>query len=442
MTEFEEYQAFVNSKLRVQQPKGLLAPTKLNKHLRPFQRHLVKRSLELGRSALFASTGLGKTLMQLVFAAEVCRQQQGKALIVAPLAVSSQTIAEARKFEVADVSYAPQRRDIKTQVSITNYERFERFDMDEFCVVVLDESSILKSFDGKLRRLLVDSCRRVPYRMCATATPAPNDFVELGNHAEFLGICNFEEMLATYFVHDGGILLSEKGGAGGWRLKRHAVRDFWRWIAGWASVLQHPKDLGFEETGYDLPPLNVKQIMVKNEWLNYDGLLSRLAGTLSERRQARKHSIEDRVHAALKIIESKTEPWLVWCALNREAEEIARLLPDALEVRGSDTQERKAERLLGFCNGKPRILVTKPRIGGFGMNWQHCSNMVFLGLNDSFEQMFQSIRRCWRFGQIKAVDVYVVLSAQEGDVLRNIQRKEKDYTTMMGELSRLMTCGT
>jgi hypothetical protein len=376
--------------------------------------------------------------MQLSWADCICEKTKKPVLILAPLATAHQTVQEAAKFGIKGAAYAGSQADASSRIAVSNYDRLDKFDPEEFGGIVLDESSILKSMDGSTRTALINAFVDTSYRLCCTATPAPNDFTELGNHSEFLGVMSFQEMLPTYFVHDGSHLAMDTGFRG-WRLKRHAVGAFWRWVSSWATMLGHPRDLGFEEKGYDLPPFVKHQITVEGETSQKSGfLLTPLAESLSERLGARQQSVEVRAKAAADLVATKSdEPWIIWCGLNVEAELVTKLISNATDVRGSMKIEDKIKYLLGFCKGNPRILVTKPKIAGFGMNWQHCSNVVFLGLNDSFEQMFQAIRRCWRFGQTRPVNVFIVTSACEGNVLKNVERKERDYAKMLEQLSAL-----
>jgi hypothetical protein len=336
---------------------------------------------------------------------------------------------------------------VRTSIVVTNYDRIEKFDLSQFCGIVLDESSIIKSHESATRRLLIELCRDMPYRLCCTATPAPNDYVELGNHAEFLGVLNQKEMLATWFVHEGSIRATNGQNHGSkpiaeWRLKGHAERDFWRWVSTWAVMIRHPRDLGYVEPGYDLPPLIKRQITVSVEHRPSieTGLLFQMeANTLGERLGARRDSIGPRVAAAAEIVNAATDrPWLLWCHLNNEASALVKAIPDAIEVRGSDAAELKAERLLAFANGKARVLISKPSIAGWGMNFQVCADMVFVGLNDSFEQLFQAIRRCWRFGQTKPVTAYMIASELEGAVVANLEAKEQAAEEMADGMAEHM----
>lgn len=431
------YRDFLNTKSSARAPSGFGAD--LSRSLFPFQRDVTALALSRGRAAIFAGTGLGKTLMQLAWA-DAVRANRGPVLILTPLAVAQQTVAEAARFGITNVRYAADASDADA-ITVTNYDRFDRFDLSAFAGIVLDESSILKSHDGATRRALTDACQAIPMRLCCTATPAPNDYTELGQHAEFLGVLSAKEMLATWFVHDGSIRATNVGNHGGkpvadWRLKRHAERDFWRWVSSWGTLVTRPSDLGYDDAGYVLPPLTKRQVTVAVDYESDGTLFPLQANTLSERLQARRDSIEARVAAAAKIVNAHHDrPWLVWCNLNAEEEALVRAIPGSVAVRGTDDRDTKAERLLGFCNGAPRVLITKPSVAGFGMNWQHCADIVFVGLNDSFEQLYQAIRRCWRFGQSKPVTAHLVASELEGAVVANLDAKEAAFEAMQRALS-------
>ncbi len=434
------YRQFIEEKMRLAPTVGITEGPLLPKALFPFQRAIVERHLRLGRGAIFAGTGLGKTGMQLAWADAIERVTGARTLILTPLAVAEQTIAEAKLFEIEGVAYAPDQSKACSRIVVTNYDRADKFDPNAFGAVVLDESSILKSHDSKTRMALTEAFAKHRFRLCCTATPAPNDFVELGNHSEFLGILSDKEMLATYFVHDGA--MRAEGGSDGWRLKRHAERDFWGWLASWATFLRHPRDIGFEQAGYDLPPLIKRQVTVAVDYapsLDSGTLFPIAARTLGERIGARRQSLSNRVEAASHIVNAQPHrPWLVWCNLNSEAAALERAIPGSLQVQGSDERVLKTARLLGFCRGEPRVLISKPSIAGFGLNYQHCADQVFVGLNDSFEQLFQAIRRCWRFGQNKPVNVYLIASELEGAVTANLDAKERDYETMAASLAEHM----
>lgn len=612
----DSYRDFLAGKARSFAPAGLSGLPEIHPSLFPFQRAIVERHLRLGRGAIFAGTGLGKTLMQLSWADAVERSTGGQILALTPLAVAHQTVAEAERFGIAGVSYAKSGDDAGSRIVVTNYDRMERFDPSRFAGVILDESSILKTHDSRTRIGLTDSFAGHRFKLACTATPAPNDWTELGNHSEFLGVMSEKEMLATFFVHDGAVRAGESG-ADGWRLKRHARRDFWGWVASWATMIRHPREIGFEQDGYDLPPLVKRQVTVPVEYRPSveTGLLFPVeAKTLGERLGAKRDSIEARVRAAYETVaanlfcdklaacgsqntqsadarntnpmqpsasgegppagrQKKTQntcastasvtlrsssapgnsrtrstrqsasdigetpnmqsaagrplgcglvtksemsasalssglaltnmtpssllkgvdaqsaafsrptlpvtdctlttvilperseassaahatlasessettrtcsteplnicskpglrPWIVWCQLNSEQDALEKAFGDlAFSIRGADSNDAKLDRHERWLKGERPVLITKMQIFGFGMNWQHCRDMVFVGLNDSFEQLFQAIRRCWRFGQTQPVMVHFIASELEGAVVANLDAKERDYEAM------------
>jgi len=321
-------------------------------------------------------------------------------------------------------------------VYVTNYAKLDHFDLSAFGGLVLDESSILKSHDGKTRQRLIDLSQSIPFRMAATATPAPNDFMELGNHAEFLGVMRYSEMLAMFFVHDGGE--TQK-----WRLKGHAQSEFWKWMASWSVMLRKPSDLGYPDDGYDLPPLMTQQHQVAVEYrpdIDAGTLFPIEARTMQERIGARRSSMADRVAMAAQIVATKPDrPWVLWCQLNDESEALVAAIPGAVEIRGSFDEDEKERRLVNFSEGRIRVLISKPSLSGFGMNWQHCSDTVFVGLNDSFEQVYQAIRRFWRFGQSRPVTAHFIASELEGAVVANLRRKEADAEHMAAQMVARMS---
>lgn len=432
-----DYADFLSAKTPDAPPSGMRSVPAMPSCLKPFQAAIVDWALRRGRAALFEGTGLGKTVQQLAWASAVAKAEDSRVLILTPLAVAEQTVAEAAKFGIGGVSYAADQRAVG-RITVTNYERFDKFDISQFAGVVLDESGIIKNQDGKTRALLTEACRGTPWRLCCTATPAPNDYTELGQHAEFLGVMDAKEMLAMFFVHDGAIRADDHSQTNdGWRLKRHAAKDFWRWLASWSVMVRHPRDLGFDDPGYDLPPLTLTQITVAADYQPTAGMLFPMpASSLGERIGVRKDTAEARVKAAVDIVSAAPdEPWLIWCNLNSEADAIEAMLPKALQVAGRHPMETKVSRLLGFKKGEPPILVSKPSLAGHGMNWQHCSRMVFVGLTDSFEQVYQAIRRCWRYGQARPIDVYFVASELEGAVVANLRRKEQAFDAMLDAMS-------
>lgn len=427
----KEYEKFLAKKAVMAPPCGFDPVLKMPSAIKPFQSDIVTWACRRGRAAIFAGTGLGKTLMELTWAANVAAKTGGRVLIFTPLAVAEQTVNEAKKFGIDGVAYAADDSQITTPIVITNYDRRDKFDLSEFAGIVLDESGIIKDHVSKTRRDLTDACRDTPYLLCGSATPAPNDWTELGQHSEFLGVMSAKEMLAMFFVHDGAVRANNDG-EDDWRLKSHARSDFWRWMASWAVMIRHPRDLGYDEPGYDLPPLNMHQVTVSTNGTAPEGMLFAMeARTLQERLAARRSSIDERIAAAVGIVAQKPdEPWLIWCNLNAEADALAKAIPGAVNVQGSDKPDVKTRNLLGFVTGAPRILVSKQSIAGRGMNYQHCANMIAVGLNDSFEQLYQAVRRCWRFGQSRDVHCYLIASDMEGAVVANLQAKERKHDEM------------
>jgi hypothetical protein len=342
-------------------------------------------------------------------------------LILAPLAVAEQTVREAVKLGLV-VTHLRESGDSgdaadNAGLFVTNYDRLERFSCVRWGGVVLDESSILKSYTGAIRTMVIGATASVVYKLACTATPSPNDHTELGNHAEFLGVMTRTEMLASFFMHDGGDTQE-------WRLKGHAQRDFWRWVAGWAIMMRSPADIGFRADGYTLPALTVIPHLLQTGIVRDGYLFAMPATTLEDQRTARRETLAARVAKVAELVNASAEPWLIWCELNDEGDALAAAIADAVEVAGSDNDEDKADRMLGFADGRYRSLITKPKIAGFGMNWQHCARIAFVGLSHSWEQFYQAIRRCWRFGQLRAVEVHVISTDLESEILINIQHKQ------------------
>ena len=417
-----DYLGFLKNKLITVEPTGFVTDGQLNPELFPFQADIVRWALSKGRAAIFAGTGLGKTFMQSEWGRLVADHTGGDVIRLAPLAVSQQTVREAAKFGIT-VHLCQEMKDVKPGINITNYDRMDKFDMSHFSGVILDESSILKAQTGTIRSEIIEVFKYTPYKLACTATPAPNDHMELGNHAEFLGVMKTKEMLSMFFVHDSSDTAK-------WRLKGYAQKDFWQWVASWAVMLTNPKDLGYSEDQYNLPDLRIHQITVETE-APVESLFATEALTLQERQAARRDSISDRVKACADLINQSNEPWIIWCNLNSESEELKRMIDDSVEVKGSDNRSHKENSMIGFSSGEIKKLVTKPSIAGFGMNWQHCNKMAFVGLSDSFEQYYQAVRRCWRFGQTDPVDVYIITAETEGAVKANIERKERDFEAML-----------
>jgi len=424
-----DYETFVRDKLQFIPPSGMENPPALHPSLYPHQRDLTRWALQRGRAALFADTGLGKTAMQLEWARHVPVK---RVIILAPLAVAAQTVAEGKRLGI-EVRECRDGSEVQDGITITNYERLHRFDPRMFGGVVLDESSIIKHHDAKTLRLLLDAFAQTPWKLCATATPAPNDYTELGTHAEFLGICTRAEMLSEFFTHDGGETQT-------WRLKKHARAEYWRWVASWAALVQKPSDLGYDDAGYALPPFTITQHTTpadQDEVFASGQLFAFEAQTLMERRQARKSTVGARVRAVAKLVNADSEPWIVWCDLNAESEALVAAIDGAVEVRGSQSIDEKESRLRAFSAGTTRVMVTKPSIAGFGLNWQHCARVAFVGVTDSWEAYYQAVRRCWRFGQKQNVQVHIFSSEMEGAVVANLARKESDAAKMAAELSAM-----
>lgn len=420
-----DYEDFVKSKRRSELATGH-QPGDLNEYLKPFQHAVVSWAVRRGRAAIFADTGLGKTIMQLSWADEVQSHTGGKVLILAPLAVSEQTIEEGSKFGI-EVKRVPLGEDVPSAgVWITNYERMDAIDFADLHGIVLDESSILKAHDGKTRQRIITSSQGVPYRLSCTATPSPNDFEELGNQCEFLGVMTRTEMLATYFVND-------TGDTGTWRLKGWGQSRFWEWMGTWAVVIRNPSDIGFDGSEYILPAPDYVEHVVEVD--QSGDLFAKPAQTMLERRKAQRDSIEARCKALADVVNAESyEHWLIWCHLNDEAELLQSLIPGSVNVQGSDSVEVKTQGMMDFTHGKLRVLISKPKICGFGMNWQHCARMAFVGLDDSFEKFYQAVRRCYRFGQKRNVKVHLFTAENEGQILANLKRKEVQHHEMSANM--------
>jgi len=428
----DSYSQFLQNKKIVEVPTGLKEIPELNPMLFDFQKDIVRWALKRGRASIFADCGMGKTPMQLEWAKHVSDYTKGSVLILAPLAVSQQTIREGTKFHIhieelkADTLGNP-------GIYITNYEKLHKFNLSWFKGIVLDESSILKSYTGKFRNMIIEESKYIPYRLACTATPAPNDFVELGNHSEFMGAMSRTEMLSMFFINDAQNKDGEK-----WRLKKHAVGLFFEWVASWAVMITKPSDLGYEDGDFTLPELKINHIVVEEETPTDGFLFPMEARTLQERQSARRNSINKRATKAAEIANSSEDIFLQWGNLNPECDMMAKLTDGAVQVAGANKNEVKEKRLLGFSNSDYKSLVSKPKIAGHGMNWQNCHNIIFVGLSDSYEQYYQAVRRCWRFGQTETVNVYIITSQLEGAVVRNIERKEKQAQEMAKEMVKYM----
>lgn len=437
-----DYNTFINSKRVKVEPSGFDPSGELNSYLFPFQRDITRWALRRGKAALFEDCGLGKSIQELVWGHEVFKHTNQPVLMFAPLAVSQQTKREAAKFGIDNVHVVEDQSQIKPGINITNYEKIHRFKPAGFGGLILDESSILKSYGGKTRKLLQGFADNIAYRLAATATPAPNDLIELSNHSEFLDVMSGKEIIALYFTQDGNSTTK-------WRLMRHAetskpgLPSFWEWMGQWAVALRTPSDLGYEDGDFTLPPLYIEQVTVKTDSPLEGMLVPVEAKTMDERRKARRASLPDRVAACAEYANDlKDECFVVWCDLNDESTALTKAIDGAVEVRGSDKPETKEERLLAFSNGDIRVLVSKPSIAGHGMNWQHCHHTEFVGLSDSFEQFYQALRRFYRFGQTNPVKARVITSQLEGAVVHNIKRKEAQAAVMMNQIVKNMSVYT
>jgi superfamily II DNA or RNA helicase len=423
-----DYSDFIAAKLSRVPPTGLQDVGEIAGPLFPHQEPLVRWALARGRAAIFADTGLGKTRMQLSWADAIYRTTGAHTLILAPLAVAAQTVREGADMGLT-ITHCREMSDVRDGINITNYDRLHKFNPSWFGAVVLDESSIIKHHTSRTLKTLLDAFRDTQFKLCATATPAPNDWTELGTHAEFLGICTQSEMLAEYFVHDSSKTQD-------WRLKGHARELFWRWVATWAAMVRKPSDLGLDDGPYILPPLVISEHHVETESQATEGMLFALeASSLSERRAAKRASLSGRVDACAAMVNADKQQWIVWCDLNDEGDALTAAIDGAVQVAGSDDADVKEQRMQDFSQGKIRVLVTKPKIAGWGMNWQHCARVAFVGATDSWESYYQSIRRCWRFGQKREVHAHIFASQLEGAIVANLKRKEADAKTMADALS-------
>lgn len=423
-----DYENLLIRKLSTVPPTGIQHPAQFTCPMFPHQDALTRWALQRGRAAIFADTGLGKTRMELAWADAVVTQTNKPVLILAPLAVAAQTAREADSVGM-HVNVCREQSDISGGINITNYDRIHKFNPDEFSGVVLDESSIIKHHDAKTFRQLTEMFDATQFKLAATATPAPNDWTELGTHAEWLGICTRAEMLSEYFTHDGGETAV-------WRLKGHAREVFWRWVSSWGAMIGKPSDLGFDDSAYILPSLTLNEHTLDVEMPTNGMLFAMEAQTLSERRDARRASMSARVEECARIVNADAhEPWVVWCDLNDESKSLTKAIHGAVEITGSDDVDVKESRLSAFANGDYRVLVSKPSICGWGLNWQHAARMAFVGVTDSYEAYYQAVRRCWRFGQTRPVDVHIFASKSEGAVVANLRRKEMAAQSMSAALS-------
>jgi hypothetical protein len=435
-----DYQKFLDIKTQAGCENGFV-PSFMPGYLFDFQSHLVDLAVRRGRSAIFADCGLGKTPMQLVWAENVARETNGRVLILTPIAVSGQTCHEAEKFGIE----ANRSRDgrLNGKIIVTNYEQLHKFSPNDFAGCVCDESSILKSYNGKTRSEITAFMRKMPYRLLATATPSPNDFIELGTSSEALGYLGSMDMLNKFFKNDqnNSKVGRFRGEQVKWRLKGHAETPFWRWVCSWARAVRKPSDIGFDDRDFILPAKNEREHVVIAKHLA-EGMLFALPATdLREQREERRRTIEERCEMVADLVDHD-QPALAWCHLNDEGDLLEKMIPDAIQVSGKDSDDAKEEKLLAFAKGQARVLVTKPSIGAWGLNFQHCNHMTFFP-SHSFEQYYQGVRRCWRFGQKREVNVDVVTTEGEGRVIKNLRRKadqsEQMFTRLVEEMNHAIS---
>lgn len=421
----EDYKKFLESKRKTFIESGFdINENELNKNLFDFQRFIVKTALKKGRFAIFADCGLGKTLMQLSWSNAVYNHTGKKVLILAPLAVSAQTKQEAEKFGIDMNSF-----------DITNYEQLSKIDCSIYSGVVLDESSILKNYNGSTKQLILDTFKNHKFKLACTATPSPNDHIELGNHAEFLNVMTSKEMVSIFFINDA---FNKDHTISKWRLKKHSTKDFWNWVSSWSLMLSNPSDIGFIGKGYVLPELFMNELQIDVEKQSNGKLFNDIKVSATDFYKELKVTQENRVKAVAEILNNSNESFIVWIKSNEEEKELLSLVPDAVAVNGSDKPELKEKRLLGFANNEFRILVTKTKIAQFGLNYQHCKNQIFLSFDFSFEGLYQAIRRSWRFGQKNNVNVTLVTVETMGNVIEAIKDKQVKFENMQKEMQRAM----
>lgn len=424
------YHDFIASRRPASFVRGIEPTADLCPALMPHQRDSVKFALQSGRAALFLDTGLGKSLCALEWGRQIAAHTGKPVLILTPLAVAPQFVREGQKFGI-EVRHVREAHEIGSGVNVANYERLSRFDAIDFGGVVLDESSILKSFAGKTRQALTARFDSTPFRLCCTATPAPNDYMELGNHSEFLGVMTGQDMLQRWFINDTAEASQE------WRLKGHAVGDFWDWVCSWARCLSSPADLGYDASAYELPELREIEHQVECDLtVNAGDSLFRMAGVSATNMHAEQRlSLPARVERIAWLVAAEpSEPWLIWCETDEQADALREAIPEAVEVRGSHPPEWKEDRLLAFVEGRARVLISKVKIAGFGLNLQHCARMAFAALTFSYESYYQAIRRCWRFGQTRPVKVHLISSDGEAAIFGAVRRKAEQHDTMKAEM--------
>jgi DNA modification methylase len=422
-----EYLEFIKNKQKKHIESGFdVSENELNTNLFPFQKFIVKRALRAGKYAIFADCGLGKTLMQLEWAKQVVYYTGKPVLILAPLAVSGQTIKEGQKFGIEVSRYGEKNG---TGIFISNYEQIENIDCSRFAGIVLDESSILKNYSGAYKQLIIQNFENTDYKLACTATPSPNDELEVGNHAEFLNIMTSQDMRAIYFTTDKELIKGDK-----YRLKKHAEKEFYSWVSSWAVMISSPKDLGFDSTGYSLPKLNYIEKKIVTENRDNGLLFNDVTVSATDFNNELRITKIERLSEVVSIINNSKENFIIWIKQNEEGDYLRSLIPDAIEVKGSDTSEYKEKHLLGFANNEFRVLITKSKIAQFGLNFQNCNNQIFASLDFSFESLYQSIRRSHRFGQKKTVNIYLITTDTMQNVINSINEKEEKFIKMQTEM--------
>jgi hypothetical protein len=425
VSNISQYRRFLEMKKTTIPESGFVVEeSEMNPDLFPFQKHCVKRALKCGKYALFENTGLGKTIQQLEWAYQIHLRVGGDIVIIAPLAVVGQTIDEGRKFgyKVARVG------DSGDGIYITNYDQIPNLNVKDYVGVVLDESSILKNFDGATKQLIIDSFKGTPYKLACTATPSPNDVMELGNHAEFLDVMSRNEMLAMYFIHDGGNTSS-------WRLKGHCEQMFWDFVSDWATMIEKPSDIGFSDEGYILPPLHLIEDHIETAKRDNWALFNDMAVNATNYNEELRQTVDERMQRVADIVNASEENFIIWIKQDKEGDILRSLIPDAVEVRGSERPEVKESKLLGFGRNEYRVLVTKLKIAQFGLNYQNCHNQIFASLDFSFESTYQGIRRCYRFGQTEEVNIILICTDTMQNVRETIQRKQEAFEDMQKKMT-------
>lgn len=428
----DDYEKFLGLKTHEGVDHGF-DPVFLPDALMDYQKSLVEWAIRKGRGAIFADCGLGKSLMELVWAENVHRYTKRPVLILAPLAVTWQMEQESKKFSILCIR--SEDGSVKGSLVLANYEKLHKFTPSHFSGIVLDESSILKNFEGSRKKEITEFMKKIPYRLLATATAAPNDYIELGTSSEALGYLGQMDMLNRFFKNDNNNSAMKRmyGEAPQWRLKGHSEIPFWRWVNSWARAVRKPSDLGFDDKALVLPDIDFERHVVAAKLRKRGNLFAEISNNLRDQREEQKMTIEERCSVASELVRNTGRPAIVWCHLNEEGDLLQKLIPDGIQVSGRDSDTKKEEKFIGFTEGKYRVLITKPKIGAWGMNWQHCSHIVYFP-SHSFESYYQAIRRCWRFGQKNPVKVDLVMSEGEARIMENLAQKEAKASVMFDNL--------